>query len=78
MLNRIHSKKICCIKNSVVIDPKHSEYKFINGIFKVIVGIIKFFTLGFSLILFGTLVCLFCTFIISFLIIKTGVFFWGC
>ena len=32
----------------IIRDPKHSEYKFINGLFKGIVGIIKFFTLFFE------------------------------
>ena len=61
----------------IIRDPKHSEYKFINGLFKGIVGIIKFFTLCFSIILFVTLICLFISFIISFLTIKTGIFFVG-
>ena len=61
----------------IIRDPKHSEYKFINGLFKCIVGIIKFFTLFFSIILFVTLICLFIAFIISFLTIKTGIFFIG-
>lgn len=61
----------------IIRDPKHSEYKFINGLFKGIVGIIKFFTLCFSIILFVTLICLFIAFIISFLTIKTGIFFIG-
>ena len=61
----------------IIRDPKHSEYKFINGLFKSTVGIIKFFTLCFSIILFVTLICLFIAFIISFLTIKTGIFFIG-
>jgi len=61
----------------IIRDPKHSEYKFINELFKGIVGIIKFFTLCFSTILFITLICLFCSLVISFLIIKTGIFFVG-
>ena len=61
----------------IIRDPKHSEYKFINGLFKGIVGIIKFFTLCFSIILFVALICLFVAFILSFLTIKTGIFFIG-
>ena len=61
----------------IIRDPKHSEYRFINGLFKGIVGAIKFFTLCFSIGLFLTLICLFVAFVISFLIIKTGVFFIG-
>ena len=61
----------------IIRDPKHSEYRFINGLFKVIVGIIKFLILCFSIILFVSLVLLFCLFIVSFLVIKTRVVFVG-
>ena len=61
----------------IIRDPKHSEYKFINGLFRVIVGMIKFFTLCLLIVFFLTLICLFCAFIISFLAYKTGLFFIG-
>jgi len=61
----------------IIRDPKHSEYKFINGLSKIIVGFIKFFALCFSLILFVILVTLVFGFVISFLIHKTGLFFIG-
>jgi len=61
----------------IIRDPKHSEYKFINGLFKVIVTIIKFFTLCFSTILFVSLIFLFVAVIISFLFFKTGILFIG-
>lgn len=61
----------------IIRDPKHSEYKFINALFKGIVGIIKFFTLCFSILLFGTLICLLGMFVVSFLTYKTGAFFVG-
>jgi len=65
-------------ENKIIIrDPKHSEYKFINGIFKGIVTIIKFFVLCFSFILFISLICLFSLFVISFLVHKTELFFIG-
>lgn len=65
-------------ENKIIIrDPKHSEYKFINGLFKGIIIITKFFTLCFSIIFFGSLICLVGAFIISFLIYKTGLFFIG-
>ncbi|MBE6144088.1 MAG: helix-turn-helix domain-containing protein [Firmicutes bacterium] len=65
-------------ENKIIIrDPKHSEYKFINGLFKGIVGTIKFFTLCFSSILFVSLISLFCFFVLSFLIVKTGLVFVG-
>ena len=61
----------------IIRDPKHSEYKFINGLFKIIVGIIKIFALNLSLITCFILICLFGTLIVSFLIYKTGFFFVG-
>lgn len=61
----------------IIRDPKHSEYKFINGLFKGTVGLINFFTLCFSLLLFIILIGLFVAFVISFLTIKTGMFFIG-
>ena len=61
----------------VIRDPKHSEYKFINGLFKGIVGFIKFFVLCFSVILFASLITLFCLFVVSFLAFKTGLVFIG-
>lgn len=65
-------------ENKIIIrDPKHSEYKFVHGLFKLIIGVIKFFALCFSVFLCFTLIGLFCLFALSFLVIKTGVFFIG-
>lgn len=65
-------------ENKIIIrDPKHSEYRFINELFKIIIYIIKFFLLCFALLIAFILICLFGTFIISFLTYKTGFFFIG-
>lgn len=65
-------------ENKIIIrDPKHSKYKFIHGIFKVIIIFAKFFVLCFSVTLFLILICLFISFVFSFLIVKTGIFFVG-
>lgn len=65
-------------ENKIVIrDPKHSEYRFINGLFKLIIGIIKFFLLYFALFGAFALICLFVAFIASFLTYKTGFLFIG-
>lgn len=73
--NKINFKKN---EDKIIIrDPKHSEYKFINGLFKGIIGFIKFFVLCFSMILFASLISLFCLLVISFLAIKTGLVFIG-
>ena len=72
---KIEIKKV---EDKIIIrDPKHSEYKFINGLFKGIVWMIKFFILCFSIILFMSLVSLFIIFILSFLLSRTGLFFIG-
>ncbi len=64
-------------KKIIIRDPKHSEYKFITGLLKFTLGIIKFFTLCFSLVFFLTLIVLTFSLILSFLIIKTGFLFIG-
>lgn len=76
----VKKNKILFKKNEdkiIIRDPKHSEYKFINGLFKGIVGLIKFFVVCFSIILFVSLISLFCLFILSFLTIPTGILFVG-
>lgn len=65
-------------ENKIIIrDPKNSEYKFINGLFSIIIGIIKFFALCIALFVCFVLIGLFSAFIISFLVYKTGFFFVG-
>ncbi len=64
-------------KKIIIRDPKHSEYNFINSLFKFIVIIIKFFALWLALFICIILVFLFIGLIISFLVYKTGLFFIG-
>jgi len=66
-------------ENKIVIrDPQHSEYKFINALFKFIILIIKFFVfICIGIPLMCCLVALLFTFIVSFTIAKTGLFFVG-
>ena len=65
-------------ENKIIIrDPKHSEYRFMNALFKMIIGVIKFFSLCFGLFVAFILICLFMSFILSFLLYKTGFFFIG-
>ena len=61
----------------IIRDPKHSEYSFMNTVLKLIILIIKFFLLCFSLSIVFALIGLFIAFVASFLVIKTGVFFIG-
>ena len=65
-------------KNKIVIrDPKHSEYRFLSGLYKIFILIIKFFLSWFALFVIGGIVFLLIALILSFLTIKTGVFFIG-
>ena len=64
--------------NKIIIrDPKNSEYKFINTLFKLIIGVIKFFSLFFGVLGAFVLIGLLGAFIISFTLWKTGFFFIG-
>ena len=65
-------------ENKIIIrDPKHSEYKFMNNLFKIMIGVVKFFSLCFGLFVAFVLICLFISFVASFLLYKTGLFFIG-
>ncbi len=64
-------------KKIIIRDPKHSEYRFINGLFKIILFIIKFFCAIFAISTSCVLIGLFVAFVSSFLIAKTGLFFIG-
>ena len=65
-------------KEKIVIrDPKHSEYKFISGLLKCLLIIIKGFTLIIAIIFCISLIVFILSTILSFLIIKTGLFFLG-
>lgn len=61
----------------IIRDSRHSEYSFINMMFKFIILIIKLFAVWFGLCIAFVLVCLFGSFIASFLVCKTGLFFVG-
>ena len=61
----------------IIRDPKHSEYKFINGLGKIVLLIVKFFLLCFALNIIAVLVCLAIGFVASFLVYNTGSFFIG-
>lgn len=65
-------------ENKIIIrDPKHSEYRFINGIFKIIILGIKFFALIGLFFCSLTLIGLFACLVMSLALAKTGVFFAG-
>ena len=66
-------------KNEKIVlrDPKHSEYKFINGLFKSIVVFIKICAFALMIFIGFILIGLFAGLASSFLIVKTGLFFLG-
>lgn len=64
-------------KRILIRDPKHSEYRFIKGLFKFIVLIVKFFLFTFGLFLSAMIVFLCVSLVLSFLVAKTGLFFIG-
>ena len=64
-------------KKIIIRDPKHSEYRFINALFKIVILIVKFFLLCFGLVVAFILICQFISFVASFLVYKTGIFFIG-
>ena len=65
-------------KDKIIIrDARHSEYNFINMMFKFIILIVKLFAIWFGLCIAFVLVCLFGSLIASFLMYKTGLFFIG-
>ncbi len=65
-------------KNKIVIrDPKHSEYRFLNGLYKVFILIIKFFLAWFALFVITGIIFLLIGLVLSFLTVKTGLFFVG-
>ena len=61
----------------IIRDSRHSEYNFINMMFKFIIMITKIFATWFVLCIAFILVCLFGSLIASFLMYKTGLFFIG-
>lgn len=64
-------------KHIIIRDPKHSEYKFINALFKFTIFILKIFSLCFALGLCILLVFFFFCFTVSFTVYKTGMLFIG-
>ncbi len=61
----------------VIRDPKHSEYKFINGLLKISLLFVKLIVATILLFFLASLLFLITTSVISFLILKSGIFFLG-
>ena len=73
-----NNEKVNKNENKIIIrDPNHSDYKFINGLFKIFIIFVKIFLAWIALSIAFGLVCLFIGLIISFMLYKTGIFFIG-
>ena len=65
-------------KEKIIIrDPDHSQSKFLNGLFRIILSFIKFTAICIAVCFVFTFVALFCLLILSFMFVKTGLVFWG-
>ena len=64
-------------KQIIIRDSEHSEYRFINAIFKFLIGIIKIFTIFIAIFLIFTLISILLLFVLSFRVSRTGMFFVG-
>lgn len=61
----------------IIRDPNHSQYKFIKGILKCVVFFIKLFAVGITMMFLLSLIFFVVSLVLSFLIVKTGVLFFG-
>ena len=61
----------------IIRDPKHSEYRFISGLLKVIMFFIKAFVLFISIFFCMSFVFFTLSIVISFVFVKTGLLFVG-
>lgn len=78
--NKTESEKEIQFKKEskiVIRDPKHSEYNFLNVIVNIVILFLKFILFFISLMFCFSLVFLSTSFILSFLIAKSGLFFIG-
>ena len=65
-------------KEKIIIrDPNHSQSKFLNGLFRIMLSIIKFSAICVAACFAFTFVALFCLLVLSFVFVKTGLVFWG-
>lgn len=65
-------------KEKIIIrDPNQSQSKFLAGLFRIILGFIKFIAICIATFFVITFVGLFCLFVVSFMFVKTGLLFVG-
>lgn len=61
----------------IIRDPKHSSYRFINGLFKIVTFFVKMFLIFIAIFIGFGVICSAVAFVLSFSIIKTGLLFTG-
>lgn len=73
------NKKVTLNKQEKIIirDPKHSSYRFINGLFKIVTFFVKMFLIFIAIFIAFGVMCSAIAFVLSFSIIKTGLLFVG-
>jgi len=65
-------------KEKIIIrDPNHSQSKFLNGLFIIMLSFIKFIAICVASCFAFTFVALFCLLVLSFMFVKTGLVFLG-
>ena len=65
-------------KEKIIIrDPEHSQSKFLNGLFRIMLLFIKFVAICIVACFSITFVALICLLVLSFMFVKTGLVFWG-
>lgn len=65
-------------KEKIIIrDPDHSQSKFLNGLFRIMLSFIKFVAICIAACFVFTFIALFCMLILSFMFVKTGLVFFG-
>lgn len=65
-------------KDKIIIrDPEHSQSRFLNGLFRIILTFVKFMAICLAACFVFTFIALFCLLILSFMFVKTGLVFWG-
>ena len=65
-------------KEKIIIrDPNHSQSKFLDGLFRIMLLFIKFIAICIAACFVFTFITLFCLLVLSFMFVKTGLVFWG-
>ncbi|MDD2409486.1 MAG: helix-turn-helix transcriptional regulator [Bacilli bacterium] len=79
-LPNIEQDKLYLVKKKekiVIRDPEHTEYRFINVLFKIFLFVVKFFAFIIGTIFCMSLIGFFVGVVLSFMFIKTGMLFIG-